>query len=568
MKVHWDNIRGDLVGGLNVGVVALPLAIAFGVESGLGAIAGLIAAIVVSLVGATLGGSPWLISGPTVPVTVVSSVIIASELDHAATHEAALATIFMIFLLSGAFQIVFGLLRFGEYARFVPYPLVSGFQTGIGIMLVLFQLLPLFGYPMDIHFGSLLMSLPGIVKNINWSAFGLGAGTVLIIYLFPKGIRTIPSTLIAMVTFSLVAYYLSLDVPTIGQVPSEWIRWRWSNLLAFDKTHWSHVLKPALTLAILASIDTLLTTLVTGMFIRSRNDNNRQLMAQGLGNIFSALAGGLPGAGATLRTVLNIRSGGKSILSSLTQGLFLLLFLLKIGSFLKFIPLSIFAAILITVGVSIIDYKSLRDLHKIPRSDAVVMIAVIITTVAVGLLEAFAFGIILASLFFVKKMADQSMGKNEPILLIPEMEEMTSTLDPMYLVREVQIHELRGPLFFGYAAHFKEAFQAELNTRAVIFRMERVPFIDHSGMYVLKEVFLHLRQKKIVVLLSGLQPQSREELIRMNIIPTLIREEWIFSSFSAAADWLGVYLKEHPDRRLNKASPQQLGLDHINDRMN
>jgi SulP family sulfate permease len=563
-----ENLRGDLFGGINASIVALPLAMAFGVESGLGATAGVVGAIVLCIVASIIGGMPLLISGPTGPMTVVSSLIIAGEMEQAANPEAALATIFVIFILTGIFQVFFGLLKIGEYIKFVPYSIVSGFMNGIGLLMLLIQIFPLLGHPADIHVIDLIRSFDAVIHDVNWQAVLLGITTILIIYLFPKVTKAIPSTLIALVACSISAYFLSLDVPTIGDVSSEWIKWRWSHLVTFDHALWKDVLIPACTLALLGSVDTLLSAMVVDMFTGGNHPSNKQLVGQGIGNVMSAFAGGLPGAGATMRTMLSIRSGAKTRAAAFIYAAILTLVLFEIGDFINYIPFAVLAGILITVGISIIDYKGLRDLPNIPRSDAFVMIVVMLITIVFGLLQAFAAGVILASLSFVKEMADQNMTSQSLTLDASGDEDLTN-VEPIYLSREVFIQELTGPLFFGFASHFKKALKAIPNARAVIFRMERVPFIDQSGLYALQDVLKHLRQKHIVIMFTGLQAGPQEQLQKLGIIPALIKESDIFASFGHAADKLEKYLKENQSSKFKKIDlHDDLEIKNLRDRQN
>ncbi|HMJ69264.1 MAG TPA: SulP family inorganic anion transporter [Cyclobacteriaceae bacterium] len=565
LKESW---RGDLYGGLNTAIVALPLAMAFGVESGLGASAGIAGAISLGIIATFFGGTPLLISGPTGAMTVVSSLVIARSFEQSPDTETALATIFIIFLLTGVFQIFFGLIKVGQYIRFVPYPLVSGFMSGIGLLMIIFQILPLLGHTSSIHFNEIMQLLRNVTDEVNFQALALGIITILIIYFFPAVTKKVPATLAALVGATAIAVVLKLDVPTIRDIPDNWITWRWDHLVDYDHASWSVVVLPALTLAFLGSIDTLLTSLVVDITTGSTHKSNKELIGQGLGNIASAIAGGIPGAGATLRTLVNVRSGARTKVSVIIQCVVLLLVLFEIG-FVKVIPLSVLAGILITVGISIIDYKGLRQVFAISFSDGVVMVAVMVVTVVFGLPQAFATGIVLASVLFVKKMADQSLRKTESVLLLPSQESDSPELEPFYTSREVYVQQLNGPLFFGFAVHFREAMQAFPEARAIIFRMENVPFIDHSGIVALQEAIRHLKNKDILVLFSGLQPLVRTQMKAASVIPGVVDPEMIFKSFSPAADWLQKYLAAHPAPKLRKANlKKDLDLNKLKDRRN
>jgi len=559
-----ESWRGDLYGGLNTAIVALPLAMAFGVESGLGASAGIAGAISLGIIAALFGGTPLLISGPTGAMTVVSSLVIAQAFELSPTTEIALATIFIIFLLTGIIQVFFGLLKLGQYIRFVPYPIVSGFMSGIGLLMIVFQILPWLGHESSIHFKEIVQLLSGI-GEINYQALSLGLITILIIYFFPSVTKKIPATLVALVTATSIAVILKLDVPTVAGIPDNWIKWRWSHLVDYDHASWSHVIIPAFTLAILGSIDTLLTSLVVDITTGSSHKSNKELIGQGLGNVASAIAGGIPGAGATLRTLVNVRSGAKTKVSVVVQSLVLLLVLFEIG-FVNVIPLSVLAGILITVGISIIDYKGLRQVFAISTSDGVVMVVVMLVTVVFGLPYAFAAGVVLASLLFVKKMADQQIKRSDSVVLVPPREVGVPALEPFYLSREVYVQQLNGPLFFGFAVHFREAMQAFPEARAIIFRMENVPFIDHSGIVALQVAVKHLESKGVLILFAGLQPLVHTQ---MNAVPELVDQHLIFKSFGSAADWLENYLRENPAPRLRKANiKEDLEINKLKNRLN
>lgn len=566
---NWkDSWRGDFWGGLNAGIVAIPLAMAFGVESGLGASAGLVGAVVLTFISRWVGGTPYLVSGPTGPMTLVAAILIANEMERSSTPEMALTTIFVIFLLSGLMQLFFGLLRLGDYVRYIPYSLVSGFMGGIGLLLILFQFFPLLGHEPQLHIREAASVMGGVIGNINYEALALAVFTILLIYAVQWLNPHVPGTLLALILGSLVAYAWHLEVPMLGDIPNEWTSWRWEHLVSFQSTQWQDVLTPALTLALLGSVDTLLTALAISMLANKKPESNKDLIGQGLGNIVSALAGGLPGTGATMRSIILFRAGAKSRWAVLVYCLILLVVLLEVSNLVDYVPLPVMAGILITVGLSIIDFKSLRNIRRLPRHDAIVMVVVMLVTVFFGLLQAFAAGIILASLFFVKKMADQNV-KSDALTLIPENENKISDLNRIYLSREVHIQELSGPLFFGFSAHFREALEALPYTRAVIFRMEHVPFIDQSGVFVLKEVVRELRQKGIILLFAGLQETPREQLEKMEIIPLVIHPEWIFTSFGQAADWLENYLKQNPSQKLVKTNlKRDLDIHRLRDRMN
>ncbi|MFZ1873225.1 MAG: SulP family inorganic anion transporter, partial [Chania sp.] len=387
---------GDLFGGLTAAIVALPLALAFGVQSGMGAVAGLYGAIVLGILAALFGGTRTQISGPTGPMTVVSSAIIAAEIAYFGSLEAALPSIVVTFVLAGLLQILMGMLKVGQYIRYMPYPVISGFMSGIGLIIIITQLFPLMGLASPGSPLSTLLAVGSAIGSINLQALFLALGTIATIYLFPKITKVIPATLVALVFFTLLSIVLKLQVPTIGDIPQGLPELHWN---AFTQIEWHDpaiIIFTALTLASLGAIDSLLTSVVADNMTRTQHSSNRELIGQGIGNAVAGLFGGLPGAGATIRTVVNIRSGGNSRLSGITHGLILLFILLGAGKYAGLIPVPVLAGILITVGIGIIDYRSLRDLRSIPRADVVIMLSVTLLTVFVDLLQAVGIGMVMA----------------------------------------------------------------------------------------------------------------------------------------------------------------------------
>ena len=473
MKNIFSNLKGDLFGGITAGIVALPLALAFGVQSGLGAAAGLYGAIFIGMLAAIFGGTASQISGPTAPMTVISTVLVAEivrmnngELDKA------LPTILFVFLLAGIFQVLLGILKVGSYIKYIPYPVVSGFMTGIGVIILITQIFPTFGYNPTLDSQLLAKYKPlaeesllnkiladeasegilviedfeetiarasniseaevlkesktlistetgGVVgsikyasnalRNINWLEFLLTLGTVFIIYGFKRITKLIPSTLVALVVITGLVQILGWNALTIADkspIPSGFPLPKLSIFYGVDLGLVMPYIVTAITLAGLGAIDSLLTSVVADNITKTKHNSNRELVGQGIGNSIAALFGGIPGAGATIRTVVNIQSGGKTRLSGVVHGLLLLMVLLILGPIASKIPLSVLAGILITVGIGVMDYRGLKALGKMPKSDAIVIIVVLLLTVFLDLITAVAVGLILASIIFMKKMSD------------------------------------------------------------------------------------------------------------------------------------------------------------------
>jgi sulfate permease, SulP family len=551
--IDTSNLRGDFFGGLTAGVVALPLALAFGVQSGMGAIAGLYGAIVIGIIAAWFGGTPTQISGPTGPMTVVSAVIIAKAVEAHGSLDAAMGAIITIFLLAGVFQIVLGVAKIGQYVRYMPYPVVSGFMSGIGVIIIFLQIFPFFGHASPKKIIDIFSNLTDIMGDINYHSMALAAATIATIYLFPIITKTIPSALVALLVLTFVSTIMGLNVAIIGDIPEGLPSLKLDTMLAVDWSNPMAIVIPAITLAALGTIDSLLTSIVADNMTKTQHNSNKELVGQGLGNIGVAAIGGIPGAGATMRTVVNINSGGKTRLSGVIHGLALLIVLLGAGAYARLIPLPVLAGILITVGIGIIDYKGIKHIFHVPRTDAVVMMVVLLMTVFVDLLQAVAVGMVLASVLFMKKMSDIAEDQS----LIGSVEEFAheeAWEDENELSEDIRkkvfIKHYDGPIFFGFASKFQEMTRALPEVDVVIMRMPRVPYIDQSGLYAIEDAVMTLQQKKVMVVITGIQDQPKDMLKRIGLVPDLIPEEHLFPDFPSCIKALetGEAFKEVPKK--------------------
>ena len=536
------NLRGDLTGGLVAGVVALPLALAFGVQSGLGAAAGLYGAIAIGILAAIFGGTATQASGPTGPMTVVSAALIATAIQFAGTLEGALGIIVLTFLAGGVFQILFGVLNIAKYVKFLPYPVISGFMSGVGLIIVLLQFYPFVGVSAPKSTLGVLTEIPRFIADLNWVALGLGALTVLIYYLFPRVTKAVPSTLVALISVSLLSFFINADVPLIGEIPSGLPSLKIDGLLSVDSRAYSLILEYALVLGALGSIDSLLTSVIADNITKTKHNSNRELIGQGIGNIAAALVGGIPGAGATKGTVVNINAGGRTRLSGTVHGLFLLAVLLGVGQLAAFIPLAVLAGILIPIGFAIIDKRGVKHLLKIPRADAAVLIAVLAITTFGSLIQAVGLGVILASLLFMKRSSDLAeQGTAVTALAGVEGEDLWEDEAGAYVELKncVYIKHLYGPMFFGFTSHFQELIRnLDEGICALIIRMDRVPHMDQSGLYAMEEAILDLSRRGVVVLLTGLHDQPRDMLLKIDVIPDLVAEDRVFEAFEHSVKWL------------------------------
>ena len=510
--------RGDLFGGLTAGIVALPLALAFGVSSGLGPSAGLYGAIFVSFFAALFGGTPTQISGPTAPMTAVSMVFIAEILaNFEGDIEKPLPTILSVFLLAGILQIAMGLMGIGKYIRYIPYPVVSGFMTAIGVIILITQIAPSTGYyakedaqyvaqfipqaeevllenilHYEVDEGILVLEdfettiaraekiseddilleaetlaeknasgvlgtlkvLPRIFAQINSIELILVLLTIVIIYGFKRITTAVPSTLVALLIVSGGAFAMGIDYRPIAAIPSGLPLPQWGLFAGFGLDMLSQYIFTAMTLALLGCIDSLLTSVVADNMTKTVHKPNKELIGQGIGNSFDALFGGIPGAGATIRTVVNIKSGGKTRLSGMIAGLLLLFILLAVGPVASQIPAAVLAGILITVGIGVMDYKGLKAIPYTPRQEVVILLVVLILSSIWNLVYAVGIGLIIASLIFMKKIGDLTSKSFHILPLVKEKAWAEEVQIPKKLKEEVFVKQLEGPLFFGSTAPF------------------------------------------------------------------------------------------------------------------
>ena len=547
---HFQFTKGDFFGGLTAGIVALPLALAFGVQSGLGAAAGLYGAIILGFFAALLGGTPSQISGPTGPMTVVSAAMIASFIAETGSLETALGGIVACFVLAGILQIVMGVLKIGSLIRFIPYPVISGFMSGIGVIIILLQLFPAMGQRAPGSTIDVVRTIMPALQNINIWALFYAVLAIVIIYLFPKITKAVPSTLIALIVVTVLSIVLQKDVPVIGDIPKGLPQFRGQDILSISPLLYNEVISAAITLAALGSIDSLLTSVVADNVTKTRHNSNQELVGQGIGNAVSGLFAGIPGAGATMRTLVNIRSGGKGRISGILHSITLAIILLGVGQYAALIPNAVLAGVLITVGIGILDYKGFRHIAKVPRSDAAIMIIVLLVTVFLDLLTAVGIGMVMAAVLFMKKMSDIS----EERTTIQEVSSYTNDLGwvedhiPEQWRTKVFVKSIEGPLFFGFASGFQRMAEQLPSVRYVIMIMDKVPFIDQTGLYALEESILSLEQRGIDVLLTGMQDQPESMLRKVVIIPDLIAENHIFARFDDAI----AYLMAHKEEELKQ----------------
>ena len=469
---------GNLYGGLVAAIIALPLAIAFGMASGMGAAAGLYGAIFLGFFAAAFGGTKTQISGPTGPMTVV----VASMVP---VFEGNLALIAATFMLAGLLQILFGLLKIGSAVRYIPYPVISGFMNGIGVIIILLQINTALGAAATSSVLDTLLHLGRSLASVDPASLMLTLAALAIVVLTPRRITTvIPSPLIALVGLSLLCYLFGISVVTVSDIPMGLPVFV---VPEFNMTQFSFMMTSALTLAVLGSIDSLLTSLVADSITRQKHDSNRELIGQGIGNGAAALFGGLPGAGATMRTVINIKSGATGPASGMIHAVVLLLILLVLAPLAEHIPMPVLAGILIKVGLDILDMRMLKQIDKAPRPDLAVMLAVFSLTVFVDLIVAVGVGVVLAAFMIIRRLTRETQVE------ISAAECVTDDKEDRITDEGIRVVNITGAFFFGSTTRIVEEVEKVYDVTAVVIDCSCVPFMDLSAVYALSDTLDRLR---------------------------------------------------------------------------
>ena len=504
-KLDTSNLRGDLTGGLTAGIVALPLALALGVASGLGPMAGLYGAIAVGFFAALFGGTPSQISGPTGPMVVVLAGLFASLSGN-------VELILTAVVLAGLMQILFGFLGVGQYIRLVPYPVISGFMSGIGAIIIILQLGRLMGHEPPGGTIGALSYLPTALMDINFTTLALGVGTLVIAYKWPASLgKYVPGALAALIIGTLVS--LALSVPVLGDIPTGLPS---IHLPVFEQGTFFLVLEAAFILAVLGAIDSLLTSLVADNMTRTRHNSSRELIGQGIGNTVAGLIGGIAGAGATMRTVVNIRSGGKERISGMVHALVLLAIVLGLSPLASQIPHAVLAGILVKVGLDIIDWGYLKRAHTGPRWDFALMLLVLGLTVFVDLITAVGVGVVLAALAYVRQVAQLQLDEVNKIPEYLADEEENTLLEKAK--GKVTLFSFGGPLSFGAAAdlghHVREKVRP--GSQVLILDFSRVPVVDVSAAMAVETITSDATAAGRELIISGATPEVNKVLDSIN----------------------------------------------------
>ncbi len=521
--LHFNNLRGDIYGGLTAAVVALPLAMALGVASGVGPIAGMYGAIFVGFFAALFGGTPAQVSGPTGPMTVVMAAIFlqyTGMFPDDPAHGAALA--FTVVMLGGLFQIVMGILHWGKYIELVPHPVVSGFMSGIGVIIILLQLGPMIGHASASSPLAAAKAFPQLIGDINSAALVLCIITLVIVYgvpsLLPRLNRLIPAPLLALVvgTAGFPFFTEPGSIPVIGHIPTGLPH---LHTPVLDMTLVLKMVASGFTLAGLGAIDSLLTSLVADNITRTQHKSNRELIGQGIGNTIAGLFGGLPSAGATMRTMVNVKAGGRTPISGALHALVLLAIVLGAGSLASTIPKAVLAGILIKVGTDIIDWDYLKRLHTVPRAGAAIMLVVLTVTVTIDLLLAVGIGMVMVSFLFMQRMTElQINGMSAITRPDGEMPLSDEETDIMHKADgRILLFHLSGPMSFSSAKAMVRRHAAVTNYDIMLLDLTDTLSIDYTSARAMEDIIVDSIHAGHKVFLVGARPDVRLLLERQEV---------------------------------------------------
>ena len=522
-----SNLRGDVLGGLTAAVVSLPLALTFGVASGAGAEAGLYGAILIGLFASLFGGTSTLISEPTGPMTVVMTAVISTLI--AANPEKGLAMAFTVVMMAGCFQIVFGFLKLGKYITLMPYSVVSGFMSGIGVILILMQLAPALGQssPGGGVVGT-LVNLPELVMTIQLGEFLLFVVTLQLLFFTPEKVKKyVPPQLVALVFVSILSVIVFdfAQIQRIGEIDA--------SLPSFVMPHFTHaelsiMLVEAMVLGMLGCIDSMLTSVIADNLTRSEHDSNKELVGQGLGNIMSGLFGGLPGAGATMGTVVNIQSGGRTALSGVIRVIALAIAVFGAASLIENIPLAVLAAIAVKVGMDILDWSFIKRAHRVSRHSTLIMYTVLLLTVFVDLIVAVGIGVFVANIIIIQKLSMVEAQKvramsdvDDELPLDDEQRELLNKADGRVL-----LFYLSGAMIFGVSKAIARERQDIAHHDAVIFDLSDVSFLDDTMALSIENVVLEALDMGKHVSIVTSQEEAQEKLLKLCMDSRLTREHF------------------------------------------
>ncbi|WP_199246265.1 SulP family inorganic anion transporter [[Phormidium] sp. ETS-05] len=520
-KINFRNVQGDIFGGVTAAIVSLPMALAFGVASGAGPVAGLYGAVCVGFFAALFGGTATLISEPTGPMTVVMTAIVTTL--TAANPENGMAMAFTVVMLAGLFQILFGFFKLGKYITLMPYTVISGFMSGIGLIMIILQIGPFLGQKSGAGVIGTLQKLPEFIANIDIIETGLAAMTVAIIFAMPsKYKRIVPPQLVALIAGTVISLWVfpNADIRRIGEIP---MGLPTLQMPVFSVDQLRVMLVNGVVLGMLGCIDTLLTSVIADSLTRTHHDSDKELIGQGIGNLISGLCGGLPGAGATMGTVVNIQAGAKTALSGLTRATILLVVVLWAAGLTQNIPMAVLAGIALKVGIDIIDWDFLKRAHVVSLKGAAIMYGVILLTVFVDLIVAVGVGVFVANILTIQRLSDIQAkdvkaitDADDEILLNSEEKELLKKAEGRIL-----LFYLSGPMVFGVSKAIAREQAAIVNYKALVLDLSDVPLLGVTSSLVIESAIKDACDQGRHVFIVGAAGQTKHRLEKLNVLAIL-----------------------------------------------
>lgn len=520
-KIHFRNLQGDLFGGVTTAIVSLPIALAFGVASGAGAVAGLYGAVCVGFFAALFGGTPTLISEPTGPMTVVMTAIVTALV--ARNPENGLAMAFTVVMLGGLFQIIFGVLKMGKYITLMPYSVISGFMSGIGFIMIILQIGPFLGHQTKGSVLNIISQFPTFFSNIKPIETGLAALTIAILFLMPSKLKKFcPPQLLALVAGTLVSLYIfpDADIRRIGEIPTGLPT---IQLPVFKAEEIQTMFVDGIMLGMLGCIDTLLTSVIADSLTRTQHNSDKELIGQGIANIVSGLCGGLPGAGATMGTVVNIQTGAQTAIAGLTRAIILLIVILGAAKLTTNIPMAVLAGIALKVGIDIVDWSFLKRAHLVSAKGALIMYGVILLTVFVDLIAAVGVGVFIANILTIERLSE--IHSEDVKAITDDDDEIILSSEEQQLMKQasgkVLLFHLSGPMIFGVTKAIAREQTAVEDCEALIIDLADVPFLGVTSSLAIENVIKDAYEKQRKIFIVGAKDKTLHRLQKLKVLELL-----------------------------------------------
>ncbi|MGD1712087.1 SulP family inorganic anion transporter [Dapis sp. BLCC M172] len=542
--IHFRNLKGDIFGGLTAAVVALPMALAFGIASGAGAAAGLWGAILVGFFAALFGGTPSLISEPTGPMTVIVTAVIAELM--AVNPESGLAMAFTVVMMAGIFQILFGVLRLGKYITMLPYNVISGFMTGIGVILIFLQIAPFIGQetPSGGVIG-VIKAFPNLIANISPGETLLGLITLGILFFCPSKLKKlVPPQLIALVIGTAISFIFfgNIEIRTIATIGEITPGLPQLQMPTFTAENLRLMFVNAMVLGMVGSIDCLLTCLVSDSLTRTEHKSNKELISQGVANLITGLCGGIAGSGATTATVVSIQAGGRTALSGISRALALLIVVLWAAPLTSGIPLAVLAGIVLKVGIDIIDWGFLKRVHKISWKAAGIVYSVVLLTVFVDLMVAVAVGVFIANILTIERLEEMQSNSvkaitdaDDKIVMTDEEKEILELANGRVL-----LFHLSGPMIFGVAKAISREHGAISNYDVLIVDLSEVPILGVTSSLAIENAIQEAIDAGRNIIMVGATGKVKRRLENLGIAGLIPENYWMGDRLTALKEGLQI----------------------------